>query len=102
MRCDTGPAGRRHRQAVKWTRKAADQGHPLAANVLGIAYSNGLGVPQDYVLAHMWFNIAASRFPASDAEGRDEAVNRRDGIARKMSPEQIAEAQRLAREWKPQ
>jgi hypothetical protein len=60
------------------------------------AAANGHGVPQDYVRAHMWFNIAA----ASDVSVRD-AVKWRDLVATRMTPAQIAEAQRLAREWKP-
>jgi TPR repeat protein len=64
-------------------------------------YAKGEGVPQDYVQAHKWFNLAASRFPASEKENRDKAVENRDRIAAKMTPAQIAEAQKLAREWKP-
>jgi hypothetical protein len=55
-------------------------------------------VPQDYVQAHMWFNLAASRAPASE---RDEAIKMRNIAASRMTPAQIAEAQKLAREWKP-
>ncbi len=55
-----------------------------------IVITAGHGVPQDYVQAHMWYSLAAER--SSPGEDRVEA---------KMSPEQIAEAQRLAREWKP-
>ena len=52
------------------------------------------GVPQDYVLAHMWFNLSA-------AQGNGDAVKNRDIAAGLMTPDQLAEAQRLAREWKP-
>ena len=65
-------------------------------------YSDGQGVPQNYVEAHKWFNVAASHFPASEAENRDHAVNARDAVAAKMTPEQIAEAQKLAREVQEQ
>jgi len=58
-------------------------------------------VPQDYVQAHKWFNLAAARFPGSEPKRREAAVENRDRIAAKMTPTQIAEAQRLAREWKP-
>ena len=68
---------------------------------LGTMYYEGKGVPQDYIQAHMWSNLAASRFSASRADGRDFSVKLRDIAASKMTPEQIAEAQRLAREWKP-
>ena len=86
-------------EAVKWSRKAADQGHAGAQFNLGVMYHNGWGVPQDYVEAHMWYNLAASRFPAGEA--RDRFAKARDDLAARMTPAQIAEAQRLAREWKP-
>ncbi|MSP83097.1 MAG: hypothetical protein EXQ94_09225 [Alphaproteobacteria bacterium] len=55
-------------------------------------YRNGQGVPQDFVQAHFWYNLAG-------AGGEETAVENRDGIAQSMTPDQIAEAQRLAREW---
>ena len=85
-------------QAVAWFRKAADQADAPAEGSLGEMYRDGLGVPQDYVRAQMWFNLAASR---SDDATRQMAVKVRDELAAKMTPAQIAEAQRLAREWKP-
>ena len=88
-------------EAVKWYRLAAEQGNAAAQYNLGIRYAKGRGVPQDYVQALMWFNLAASRFPASEAKSRDQAVENRDIAASKMTPAQIAEAQKLAREWKP-
>jgi TPR repeat protein len=86
-------------QAALWCRKAAEQGYTAAQNVLGEMSAEGKGVPQDYVTAHMWFNLSASR--ATEAEDRDSAAKKRDELAAKMTPAQIAEAQRLAREWKP-
>ncbi len=85
--------------AAKWYRKAADQGFATAMISLGFMYAEGQGVPQDYVQAHMWFNLAASRLPPG--KDGDLAVENRDIIAARMTPAQIAEAQRLAREWKP-
>jgi len=58
-------------------------------------------VPQDYVQAHMWFDLAVARFPASETARREKAAGGRDLVAEKMTAAQIAEAQRLAREWKP-
>jgi hypothetical protein len=81
-------------EAVKWYRKAADQGDADAQFNLGIMYRKGQGVTQNYVQAHMWFNFAAAR-------GDKNARESRDRLAEQMTPEQIAEAQRLAREWKP-
>ena len=74
---------------------------PSAQQTLGIMYSVGQGVTQDYVWAHMWLNLAASRRPATDQEERDKAIKARDLVASLMTREQIAEAQKLAREWKP-
>ena len=81
-------------EAMIWYRKAADQGHPKARLVLGIMYAEGRGVGQDYVNAHMWFNLAA-------AQGEQKAVTALEMAERRMTPAQIAEAQKLARDWKP-
>ena len=76
--------------------QAADPENAAAQFNLGVKYATGQGVPQDYVQAHMWFNLAASR---STGEMREDAVERRDQIANEMTPDQLAEAHRLAREW---
>ena len=81
-------------KALMWFRKAAEQKHADAQFNLGIMYDQGQGVPQDYSEAHKWYNLAA-------AQGDKDAANSRDLIAKEMTPSQIAEAQRLAREWKP-
>ncbi len=86
-------------EATKWYHKAAEQGLREAQSTLGSMYFLGQGVPQDSVLAHMWVDLAASRF--APGSNRDFAVKIRDIIAAKMTPAQLAEAQRLAREWKP-
>jgi uncharacterized protein len=86
-------------QAEIWFHKAADQGDASAQFNLGVTYANGRGVPQDYVKAHMWFSLAASR--AEDPAFHDRAAKKRDEEAAAMTPDQIAEAQRLASEWKP-
>lgn len=59
---------------------------------LGLIYSTGRGVDVDLVTAHKWFNLAAVRGSAS-------ARNLRAELALEMNPEQVAEAQRQAREW---
>jgi TPR repeat protein len=81
-------------EAVAWFRKAADQGDAIAEFLLGNQYANGKGVPQDYVRAHMWFSLAA-------AQGEQRAVKTPEMAERKMTPAQITEAQKLARDWKP-
>jgi TPR repeat protein len=78
-------------QAVEWYRKAAEQGYASAQFNLALSYYKGEGVIQDNVYAHMWVNIAASL-------GYERGPKARDIIAEKMTAEQIAEAQKLARE----
>jgi hypothetical protein len=72
--------------------RAAETGAPDALFNLGLCYATGQGVPLDFVEAHKWFNLAAIR-------GLRAARDRRAEIARDMTPAQIAEAQRQAREW---
>lgn len=74
-----------------WT-PHAEQGDAQAQYYLGVMYANGQGVRQDYVQAHMWLNLAA-------AQGHPVGVKNRDYAATLMTPEQIAEAQQLARDW---
>jgi TPR repeat protein len=83
-------------EALKWFRMAASQGHASSQSNLGFMYRDGEGVPQDYVQAHMWFNLAAVA-----TKDRYMIAKYRDELAEKMTPAQIAEAQKLAREWKP-
>ena len=90
-----------HAIAAMWYRKAADQGDASAQFNLGLMYGMGQGVPQDYVQSYMWFTLAASQFTASEQGKREMAGSNRDISASKMTPAQIAEAQRLVREWKP-
>jgi TPR repeat protein len=70
----------------------SEQGNAEAQFSLGFMYRRGDGVPQDYVQAHMWYNLAA-------AQGLEVACENRDIVAFMMTPSQIEEAQRLAREW---
>ena len=88
-------------EAARWYRKAARQGHPHAQLNLGAMYANGQGMPRDYVEAHKWFDLAASNLPDSQPAFRELAANDRDLAARKMTPAQISEAQKLARSWQP-
>ena len=85
-------------EAVRWYRLAADQGDARAQYNLGFMYATGAGVSPDDVAAHMWFNLAGAR---SSGDERNTYIGARDTVATWMTPEQIAEAQRLAREWQP-
>jgi TPR repeat protein len=78
-----------------WFGRAAAQAHPIAMLHLGAMYAEGRGVPQDYVRAHMWFSLAAAQGEQRAAKTLTEMAERR------MTPAQIAEAQKLARDWKP-
>jgi TPR repeat protein len=87
-------------EAVAWYRKAAKQGHAFAQGDLGLMYAEGEGVPQDFVQAHLWLTLAVEH-SGDDKFAHDAAVKYRDFIAAEMTPYQIADALRLAREWKP-
>ena len=80
-----------YKTAPKWYTLSAEQGDAYAQYNLGVMYENGKGVLQDYVKAHMWYNIGASN-------GYDSGGKNRDIIAKQMTPSQIEEAQKLARE----
>jgi TPR repeat protein len=84
-------------EAVKWIRKAAEQGHVFAQVTLGSIHAEGAQgkIQKDYPQALMWFIFAS-------AQGDMEAMELRDTMANRMTPAEIAETQRLAREFKPQ
>ena len=87
---DTG----RHSEALREWQAAAGAGDAKAMLALGRLYMQGLGAPQNYVKAHMWFSLAAS-------QGEAEAVTERDALEARMAPEKVAEAQDLADAWQP-
>ena len=81
-------------QAEKWFRLAADRGIAKAQTNLGFLYLRGEGVPQNDVQAHKWFKLASTQ---GDAEG----TKNRDIVEKRMTPQQIAQAEELARNWRP-
>jgi uncharacterized protein len=83
-----------YKKAVYWYRLSAKQGNELAQRQLGLMFERGDGVPQDYVQAYMWYTLGA-------ANGAKRGAALRDALAKRMTPDQIAEAQQLAQEWKP-
>ena len=94
---------RRYAEAAKWISRAADQGLALAQFVLGGMYALGQGVPEDAVRAHMWLDLSAAQ--AAQIIGgitccpmpmRCEML-----FEQTISPAQIEESHKLAREWKP-
>jgi hypothetical protein len=87
-----GAMARLETNSFETTDLAAAGSAPDALFELGLMYGAGRDVEIDLVSAHKWFNLAAMR-------GNDEAKRYRMEIAREMSREEIAEAQRQAREW---
>jgi uncharacterized protein len=100
--------------AMKWWRRAADRGNPSAQMKLAYFLGEGRGgTPTDYTQAYKWYDIAASIVGAkidglpvaashNGEKDNSDQLWYRDQVAKHMTPEQIAEAQRLAREWKPE
>jgi hypothetical protein len=72
----------------------AEQRKANAQHNLGMMYQNGEGVPQDFVQTNTWFNLTPARV-------HSQAEKERGNVAKIMTPFEIAEAQRLATEWKP-
>jgi S1-C subfamily serine protease len=81
-------------EAIKWSRKAAELNHAGAQYNLGACYANGQGVAKDYVEAYMWWLLAAG-------QGNEDATKNMTSLENNMTREQIAEAQRLARNFTP-
>jgi len=83
-----------YQEALRWFHRASDQGEALAQTKIAIMYDDGEGVPKDKVQAYKWFSLAAMN-------GDKPAPMLRSLLAKEMTPEQIAEAEKLAKEWKP-
>ena len=83
-------------EAATWYRQASEQNLFAAQSALGWMYEQGRGVPQDNVEAHRWYNLAAAQLTS---EQREQAVTARDRVAEQMTPVDLIEAQRRAREW---
>ena len=117
-------------QARQWYRLAADQGHARAQNNLGAMYRQGLGVPQDYKEALRWFRRSAEQGNGgaqnhlglmyfegegidkdeveaykwaylSAQQGVEQAMLAVEFLEQQLTPDQIREAKRLAKEWTP-
>ncbi|MGC4096238.1 MAG: tetratricopeptide repeat protein [Nitrospira sp.] len=83
-----------YQEALRWCHLAADQGHGPAMFLIATYYEKARGVPKDVVQAYQWYNLAA-------ANGYEDGMKWRDRLATNMTPTQIAQAQFLARNWKP-
>ncbi len=83
-----------YQEAVRWYRRAAEQGDASGQFNLSSMYGEGQGVPRNFVQAYMWMTLATAR-------GNEISVTGLKILEKEMTPAQLAEAQRLAREWKP-
>ncbi len=79
-------------EAMKWYRLSAEQYHKDAQNNLGAMYSKGEGTEQSFVDALKWFVI-------SSENGSEAGRKNIDIVEKRMTPEQITEARKIAREW---
>jgi TPR repeat protein len=90
-------------EAENWYGRAADQGLAIAQFAIGALYARGEGVPENVVRAYMWLSLSAAH--AADIPGAQKLARKaqelRDEVVQKMTPEQVLEAEQLAREWKP-
>lgn len=84
----------KYSEAAVWFRRAAHQDSPTAQWFMGRLYASGSGVPEDPMLAHMWYSLAA-------AQGHEAALKDSDTLAAVILPGQLAESQRLVQEWTP-
>ncbi len=85
-------------EALKWYTRAAEQDDTGAATAIGSMYATGRGVQQDLVRAYMWHALAVEHGGRYPYYTRDVKVAR-DEVARRLTPEQLAEGQKLVREW---
>jgi hypothetical protein len=85
-----------YQEAMTWYKKAAENGDADAQYILGVIYELGEGIPQNYIEACKWYILAAAQ-----SQPDANAIKFRDNLEQKMTPQQIAEAQRLAKEFRP-
>ena len=87
-------------KAAIWLTKAAMQNWGEAQAILGSMYARGIGVTADPVLGYAWLNLAVANLTGSfESKERQEAESFRNALEKRMTPEQISEAQRLASSW---
>ncbi len=84
--------------AASWLHQAAEQGEPTAQFLLGLLFDKGYGVPVDWVEAETWLNLAAAH---TGPRQQDYFARIRDGVAQKLTLNQLAESQRRAGAWTP-
>ena len=88
-------------EAAKWFQKAAQQGDARSQYYAGIMYAAGKGVTKDLPMADMWLTLSATN-PKSSYRDTHYTREEIDKIEKKMTPEQLAQAKELVKNWKPQ
>jgi TPR repeat protein len=83
-------------EALKWYRRAAEQGWAPAHANLGLAYLGGVGVPANLIEGDKWLRIAV-QLSSGDEQARYDDL--REALEKKMSTEDVVEAWQRAREW---
>ncbi len=93
---------RDHAEAAKWYLRAAQQGYARAQNNIGFMYGFGEGVPpRDDVQAYKWISLAIMRYTAKNQDRLDQAIKDRATLRARMTPDQIAQAEREIHDWTP-
>ena len=93
---------RDHKQAAYWYLRAAEKGYARAQNDIGFMYGFGEGIPpKDNVQAYKWLSLAILNYSAKNWERRDQAIKDRAALRARMTPAQIADAERQIRDFRP-
>lgn len=93
---------RNHTEAARLYLSAAEQGYARAQNNIGFMLGFGEGIPpRDDVQAYKWLSLAIARYTSKNADRLDQAIRDRAALRARMSAAQLAEAERLIREWRP-
>ncbi len=83
-----------YRAAERLLMPLAEQGNVDAMYSIAMMYHKGQGLSEDKVKAHLWYDLASRN-------GDKDAASDRDALERDMTPDQVAEAKKMATEWKP-
>ena len=93
---------RDHKEAARLYLLAANQGYARAQNDIGFMLGFGEGIPpQDDVEAYKWLTLAINRYTARNQDRLEQARKDLATLAKRMSPAQIAEAERRAKAFRP-
>jgi TPR repeat protein len=93
---------RDHAAAAKWYLRAAEQGYARAQNDIGFMYGFGEGIPPaDNVQAYKWLSLAIANYTDKNQDRLEQALKDRTAVQVRMTPAQVADAERQVREFRP-